>query len=152
VVQELGPVGVLEVEVLELRPHVEPESHLRRAVELPLQDVARVAVECVAVRVVDVAEHPGDVLLRSPRDDLEGGGIRPSHHVGFLDPGEPFDGAAVEPHPLGERALQLLGRDGEGLQEPQDIGEPQADEPDPALLHRAQDVFGFLRERHRLRG
>src|SRR5438105_1675976 len=80
-------------------------------------------------------------LLGSPRDDLERRRVGAGHHVRLLDPGEPLDGAAVEAHALGERALELLRRDGEGLQEPQDVGEPQADEPDPAFLHGAQDVL-----------
>src|SRR5205823_14660871 len=67
---------------------------------------------------------------------------------GLLDPAEPVDGGPVEAHPFSERSFELLRSDGEGLQEAQHVGEPQADEPDPAFLHGTQDVFGFGRQRH----
>ena len=54
--------------------------------------------------------------------------------------------------PFEERALELLRRDREGLQEPEHVGEPQTDEPDAPLLDRAQDVVGFGRQRHAMHG
>jgi len=44
-----------------------------------------------------------------------------------------------------EGALELLRGDRERLQEAGHVGEPQADEADPALLDRSQDVFGLGR-------
>ena len=148
-VQELGRLRALEVEELELRPHVVGEAEIRRPRQLPLQNLARVAVEGRAVGVVDVAEHPGDLGLRPPRDGLEGRRVGPGDHVGFLDPGEPLDGRSVEAHAFGEGPLQFLRCDGDRLEEAQDVGEPQADELDPALLYRPQDELGFLGKAHR---
>src|SRR5262249_15141177 len=47
---------------------------------------------------------------------------------------------AVEPHPLGERSLELLPTDGEALQLAVDVGEPEANELDAVLLDPPQDV------------
>ena len=86
-----------------------------------------------------------------PGDHLERGGVGDRHHVGFLDAAEPLDRGAVEPHALGERTLELLGRDRERLQEPEHVGEPQPDEPDPPLLDRAQNELGFRGKHHPIR-
>jgi hypothetical protein len=107
-VEELRLVHALEVEVLELRPDVEGIAEIGRALQLPLQDEARVALERRAVGVQHVAEHPGDLRLGLPRDQLERGRVGDGDHVRLLDPAEPVDRRAVEPHPLGERALELL--------------------------------------------
>ncbi len=53
-----------------------------------------------------------------------------------------------KPIPSSERALELLRRDRERLQEPEHVGEPQTDEPDAPLLDRAQHVVGFGGQRH----
>ena len=147
-VEEGRVVDRPEVEVLELRTDVEREPLVRGPGELTLEDPARVAVERRAVRLEDVAEHPRHRLLGLPRDHLEGGGVGERHHVGFLDAGEPVDRGAVEAHPSGEGALELLRGDRERLQEPEDVGEPEANEADPSLLDRAQDVLGFGGESH----
>src|SRR5439155_22515741 len=81
-----------------------------------------------------------------------GGRVRPGHHVRFLDPAEPLDRGPVESHALGERALQLLRGDGKGLQEAEDVREPETDEADVPFFHGAQDVFGFVREGHGCEG
>src|SRR5262249_9133483 len=75
---------------------------------------------------------------------LERRRVGPSHHVGLLDAGEPLDGRPVEAHPLDQRGLQLLRGDGDRLEEPEDVGEPQPDELDPPLLDGAQDVLGLV--------
>ena len=66
-------------------------------------------------------------------------GVRLGQHVGLVDPGEALDGRAVEADALGERALELGGRDGHGLEGPEHIGEPQPHEADVALLDGAED-------------
>ena len=65
---------------------------------------------------------------------------------------KPVDRGAVEAHPFGERALEFLRGDRERLQEPEDVGEPEANEADPALLDGAQDVFGFRGKCHVIEG
>src|SRR5207248_11586480 len=69
---------------------------------------------------------------------------------GFLNPGETLDGRSVEPDALCECGLQLLRGDGDRLQESEDVGEPQADELDPALLDGPERELGLVRKRHRL--
>jgi hypothetical protein len=145
-VEELGALARTEVEVFELGTDVEREPEVRRPLELALQDLAGVAVERRAVGLVHVAEHARHAGLAGVGDQLERGRVGHGHHVGFLDAAEALDRRAVEAHALAERPLQLLWGDGEGLQDAQDVGEPQADELDPAFLGRPQDVVGFVRQ------
>ena len=79
-----------------------------------------------------------------PRQHLEGRWIGMGHHVGLVDPGEAFDGRAVEAHPLGERPLELGRRDRDRLQEAENVGEPHPDEPDVSLLDGPQHELGLL--------
>ena len=51
-----------------------------------------------------------------------------------------------KPMPSLERPSSSCDGDRERLQEPEDVGEPQPDEPDPPLLDRAQDVGGLVGE------
>ena len=66
------------------------------------------------------------------------------HHVGLVDPGEALDRRAVEAHALGERALELGRRDGDRLQEAENVGEPHPDEPHVPLLDRPKHELGLL--------
>ena len=72
------------------------------------------------------------------REDLEGGRVGHGDHVGLVDPGEALDGRAVEADALLEGRLQLGGRHRDALQRAEHVGEPQPDEPDVALLQRAE--------------
>jgi len=111
------------------------------AVEVPLQHVAGVTLERLAREVLHVAEHPGDgSVVTAPRDDVEGVGIGHGQHVRLLDPAVALDRRAVEGHALLEGALELRRRDGEALERAEDVGEPEPDEPDPALLDGAHHV------------
>ena len=66
----------------------------------------------------DVAEHPGRVTRPAvlARQDLERRRIRAGEHVRFAGPGEPLDRRAVEADALGERPLDLGGRDRDGFE------------------------------------
>ena len=79
-----------------------------------------------------------------PRQQLERVEVRLGQDVGLLDAAEAVDRAAVEGHPLVEGVLELGGGDVERLVAPEDVGEPQLDEPDPALLDDVEDVGRLL--------
>ena len=115
---------------------------LPRPFEVPLQHVARVAVERLARVHLDVAEHAGDGGVGIvAREQLERVGIGPGEHVGLLDPAVALDRGSVEGHALLEGGLQLGRRDLDRLEKAQHVGEPQPDESDAPLLHRPQDVL-----------
>ena len=140
---EAAPAAVrrLEVEVLQLRADVERVAEVRRALELPLQHEARVALERRAVRVLDVAEHARDAALaRAPRQDGERRRVGHGDHVGLVDAREPLDARAVEALALFERLFQLLDRDGEALERAEDVREPQPDELHIVVAARLQHV------------
>ena len=146
------PLGAgSEVEELQVRGDVEGELAFPGPVQVAAQHVAGVPVERCAVEVGDVAEHPGLGSLRiAPGEQLEGVRIRHRQDVALLDPAEPVDGGAVEGHPLLQRVLQLCGADGEALELAEHVGEPEANEADPALLHRPHDVVLVSLHAHRL--
>jgi hypothetical protein len=137
--------GVLEQVELDLRVRVEREAELSRLGEGAPQDEPRVRVGRRAVGHQDVAEQPGDSRpLTAPRQQREGRRVGLGQHVGLVDAGETLDRGAVEADPLGERTLELRRRDRHGLEHAQDVGEPQSDEPDVALLDRAQHELRLL--------
>nr|EIF89406.1 putative NAD/FAD-dependent oxidoreductase [Streptomyces tsukubensis NRRL18488] len=136
---------VLQQEELDLGVGVEGEAEIGGPGQHPLEDEAGVREGRRAVRHEDVAEHPGGAGgLGAPGQDLEGAGVRFGDHVGFVDPGEALDGGAVEADALVKRLFQFGGCDGDGLQEAQHIGEPEAHEADVALLQRAEHKFLLL--------
>ena len=136
-------VCALEEEVLELGPDVEGvEAQLAHALDRAPKDVARVAFVRLAVRRDDVADHPRDlraVALRV-RHELECRRIRDRHHVRLLDGVEARDGRAVEAHAVVERILDLGRRDGEALEVPFEVGEPEEDEVDALLLDALENT------------
>ena len=137
-------IPVDEVE-LDLWVEVAGEAGLGDSRQLALENRSRIGAGGLAVGGQDVAEHAGDpVGSGSPGQHLEGGRVWGQQHVGLVDPREPLDRGAVEADPLLEGALDLGRRDGDGLQLPLDIGEPQADEADVALLDRPQNVLLLL--------
>ncbi len=103
-VERGGIARAREVEVLQLGAHVEGVPAIGRLLDGAPQHPARIAVVGHAVGCGDVADHARHgVPVHAPRHELEGVGIRPRDHVAFLDPGEAFDGGAVEAHALVER-------------------------------------------------
>ena len=139
-------LGRAEVEVLELGPDVElVEAHPPHALERAAHDPARVALVGLAAGNLDVAEHPaGRLVLGAPGKDVEGRGVRHRDHVGLLDRVEAGDRRAVEAHAALEGVVQLFPVDGEALQLAQDVGEPEADEADVALVADRGYVLGRL--------
>ncbi len=74
--------------------------------------------------------------------NVVGSGTR--DHVGLLDRVEAGDRGAVEAHAALEGVVELLVGDGERLQLPEDVGEPQAHEADAVLRDERLDVFRGL--------
>ena len=129
VVQQFRRRRILQVEEFQLGPDVVREPHFRRPVQVPPQNLARVAGEGLAPGLSDVAEHPGHgVLARTPGQQREGGRIGIGPHVALVVPGKSVNGRAVEPHAPVQRVLQVVGGDREALELAQDVGEPQANE------------------------
>src|SRR6185436_9549587 len=137
---------VLEVEVLELGADVERvEAHVVHALERAAQDVPRVALVRRPLRREDVAEHPADALaVGPPRQHGERRRVGHRDHVGLLDRVEARDRRAVEAHAALERVVELRDVDREGLELAEDVGEPEADEADVALVAKGLDVVGGL--------
>ena len=127
-VDDLGLLGCLEVEVLELGPHVEVEPQVGGALELPSQDPAGVALVGLELAVQDVAEDEGRALLvLRPGQHTQGlpGGHRDD--VRLLDLSVPGDRRAVEGGAVLHDAVQLGLGDLDHLEAAQDVGEPQLD-------------------------
>ena len=149
VVQRHGVEVVIEVEVLHLGAHVGNEALLLGAREHVLEAAARVALEGLARRGVDVAEdarHAG--LAGAPRQQGEGAGVREGEHVRLLEGGEAVDGRPVEADALLEGLLQLLGRNRERLEVSKHVREPEPHEADVALLDGPQDEVDVLLAAH----
>ena len=75
------------------------------------------------------------------REHLERRGIRAGDGVGLADTGESLDCGTIESDAVRERGLELGGRDRDGLQVAEDVGEPEPDEADLPLFHGTQDEF-----------
>ena len=127
-VGELGVLGVLEVEVLELGADEELEAHVAGALELAAQHPARVALERLEVAVQDVAEHERRALVAlRPRQHVEGVPVGHRHDVRLLDLGVAADGGAVEGGAALDHAVELAVGDLHHLQVAEDVREPQLD-------------------------
>jgi hypothetical protein len=137
-------VGRAEIEVLELRSDVELlESQRAHALECTSQDPARIALIRIAPGHPDVAEHSRRrAVFRSPGQDCKGLGVGHRDHVRLFDRVEPCYRRPVESHTALERVIELLRVDREALQLPEDVGEPEADEANAAILRYPFDVFG----------
>ena len=146
-VQDLGALVVLEQVVLELRADVEDiEAHVLRPLLGATQHVARVTLVGAALRRLDVGEHARHAgpVLRPPGQHVERGRVGHGDHVRLFDGVEAGDRRAVEAHAALEGVVELLGGDREGLELPEDVGEPEADEADAVLRDQRLDVFGVL--------
>lgn len=73
-----------------------------------------------------------------PGQDLEGRGIGARDHVCLGDPGEALDGRTVEADAFFEGTLEFGRGDRHGFQGPDNVGEPQAHEPNVALFEGAE--------------
>ncbi len=135
-------VGLLEQIELDLGVGVEGEPLVGRLVQRALQDVARIRHGRAAVRHPNVGEHPRrSGVVPPPRQHLERAGVRLNDHVRLVDPRKTLDRAAVEADAPAEGLLQLRRCDGDRLQRPQDVGEPEPHEADIPFLDGAEHVL-----------
>ena len=146
--QRLHPaVRAGQQEELELRTGVEDPAALLGAVELPTENVARIAGERVTVRREDVADDARTARLGRPAtrvdsllpgDRRKGRQVRDQEHVRLGDACEALDAAAVEPLAVLDRLLELVHRHLDRFDLAHDVGELQADEAQVALLGELQ--------------
>ena len=111
-----------------------------------LQAGARVADERLAVRRVDVADHPRDLLAgrAGPREHAERREVGTEVHVRLFDADEPFDRRSVEHDVAVERLLELAIGNLDVLDGAEDVGELQAHELHLLALGSLQDLrLGF---------
>ena len=110
VVERLGRVLVGEVVILQLGTNVEQVAGLLGLMEHATQRSARVAGEGLAIGSAHVAEHTGDaVVARTPRQNLEGRGIRERQHVGFLGRGKASMAEPSKPMPSSNATSRSSG-------------------------------------------
>ncbi len=130
------PVGsAAEQEELQLGTHVDDVAELARPLDLAAEDPARIADERLAARREDIADDTGGPARAGtalPRDLGEGRHVRHEVLIALGDPGESLDRRAIEPGPVGHGALELVNRDRDRLDVPDDVRELELDEPDTA--------------------
>ena len=140
-VQRLRFVGAFEVEVFQLGADVVGVAHAGQALQVALQHRPRVAIEGVAARTLDVAEHTGHgVLLGTPGQEGEGVGVGKGAHIALVGAGVALDGGAVEADAFFHGVAQVGGIDGESLEVAENIGEPETHELDVGILGSLQNI------------
>ena len=127
-VDDLGALGVAEVEVLQLGPHEELQPHALGALKLAAQHPARVALVGLEVAAEDVAEDEGRLLLvLRPGQEFERLPVGHRDDVRLLDLGVARDGRAIEGGAALQHAVELDVGDLHHLQVAEDVREPQLD-------------------------
>ena len=131
-----------QVEELDLGGRVEVEAPIPGTLEGPSQHVARAALKGTPVEVEDVADDPGHrrFAVGVPGQELERLGVRPCQDVAFLHAAESVDRRAIERDALRQGLLELAGGDVEAARDPEDIGEPELDDPHRPVLDDPQHV------------
>ena len=155
--QRLDPAigGPAEEEELQLRPHVHDVAELPGPLHLAAENPARIAHERLAAWSEDVADHAGRAARTRPalpRDLRERAHIRHEVLVALGDPRESLDRRTVEPRSVLDRALDLVDRDGHGLDRADDVGELELDEANAlrlGSLDALDAVNGLVRCDHR---
>ena len=132
----------LEEEKFHLRPHVERVSHVRRLLQHLLQHAPGITGKGSAVRVMDVADQPGDLsVLGPPRKNGESVQIGPQVLVALVDPHKSLDGTAVNHNLVVHCLLNLAGSDGHVFQLAENIRKLHADELYIAFPDHPDNVF-----------
>ena len=106
-----------------------------------LERRSRAPLERLAIRSVDVADHPGDLLASgvAPGKHSEGGQVGTEIHVRLLDADEAFDRGAVEHDFAVQRVAKLTIGDLDVLDGPEDVGELETQELHLLLLGAFED-------------
>ena len=101
-------VIVVEQEKFAFRANVEDVAHLLGLTNDFPEDLARVAGKGLAFERFEIADQPGHfTLLRPPGENQERVQVWLEVHVGFLDPGEPFDRRSIKHADAIEGLVQL---------------------------------------------
>ena len=129
-------------EELQLRPHIQCQSHILYRPQWPLQHVPGVPGEGRPVRVVDIADHPGYLaILRTPGQDGERVQIRLQILVGLLHTDGALDGAAVQHDLPVQRPLNLRYCNRHIFQLSKEICKLHPDKLDVLLQDQAEDLL-----------
>jgi hypothetical protein len=138
-------LGRSEIEELDVGRDEEVESESARLVQVASQHLAGITAERRAIQIVDVAEHAGlGSVAVGPGQHHESVGVGDGQNVTLLNARETIDGRTIEAHAVLEGVLQFGGADGEALQIPQDVGEPQTNQPHTSFLDGAEHVITLL--------
>jgi hypothetical protein len=144
-IQNVRAPVILEIEILELRPHKKPVALFSNLVQQSLECIPGVPLIRRPIRVEDVTEHPGHrPVLPSPGHQLKGLRVRHGDHVAFLDPGESLYRRSVKAHPLAQALLQLRRSHGKTLEKTENIREPELDETDVPVFDDPFHVLGIM--------
>ena len=134
-------VGV-EQEELALGAYIKGKAHFFSLTDGLFQNVAGVSLEGSAVRLVYIADQPGDTaMLGVPGIQREGIQIRTQVHIGFFDTHKALDRGTVEHALVIQRFFGLACGDGNILQRTKDIGELKANKLYVFFLNNAENVL-----------
>ena len=133
----------LKEEELQLRPDVEGiKAHVPAALEHPAEHPAGVAHKGGSVRVIHVADQPGNLAVHGPPgEDPEGLQVGIEVLIRLVNTDKAFNGGAVEHTLVVYSLLDLGGGDGHVLQLSEDVHKLHPNEFDVLLLHDADNVF-----------
>ncbi len=138
-------VLVSEVVILQLSTHVHDKAGFFGAMEHATQTLARITLKGLAVGSANIAEHAGSTIVtRTPRQYLEGRGVRERQHVSFLGRSKALDSRAIKTNTLFKGNLKVLWADCKTLKTSQYIDEPETDKTNVALLDRAKHEVDIL--------
>ena len=129
--QDLSVLVPSKQEKLQLGCNVVLETHAAGPFQLPLQDIAGIAGEGIAVGQEHIADDPGRTRSRLPWNQREGGGIGHQVHVVLDRTRKPLDGTAVEPLAVVHHLGPLPGGNGDLLDLAFDVAELEPDEVNP---------------------
>ncbi len=138
----MSPSVFAEEKELQLRAGIESVAELGQPLDLAQEDDTRIALEQVAIRLVDPADDAGSrVASPLPGDDVEGREVGHQEHVALGDPGEAGDRRAIKPLAVLDDILEEVDRDRHQLGDAHHVSELEADELDRLALAGFQHLI-----------